>query len=111
MGMNRRVGSWLGILLALGLMGGGLLSMSVPSVWAGSASWSGTLSGAGLTYNRLNPNSCSLPAGSVGNNVFYQAQSFAVDLTGSYTLTNDSNSFTQTGDFAGDSFFGLYQAP
>src|SRR4051794_26031907 len=107
--MTGRMGLWVTILIAVGILGASVLSTSVPSVWAGSATWGGTLSGASPTYNRLNPNNCNLLATSVGTNVFYSTQSFTVGVTGFYTLTNETNSFTQTGGFAGDSFFVLYQ--
>src|SRR4051812_40918505 len=84
----RRAGSWLTGALVLGMVVASTLLVGAPLVLAGSATYSGTLTNASPTYHRLNPNGCSVLSLVVGLNVFYQAQTFTVDLTGTYTLTN-----------------------
>jgi len=110
MSPRRLLGWWARNAPVTALVGGSLLVLGVLSAWAASAFWSGTLDNASATYHRLAGGNCTILGGAQGTNVFYQAQSFMVDTTGTYTLTNDSNSFTQVGGGSvGDGFFGLYQ--
>src|SRR4051812_32113527 len=76
--------------LALSLLMGSVLVAGVPSAWAGSATYSGTL-GGGPTYNRVihsftGAGNCNQLAGAIGDAVFYHAQPFTVDTTGLYDM-------------------------
>jgi hypothetical protein len=89
---------------------------SVAGIGSGSAArsalfstftYSDTLTAGSPTYNRPLANGNNAPTSlSSQTAVRYQAQTFTVDTTGVYTLTNLSNTFNTPA--ANDSFFSLY---
>ena len=99
LGNGRRRAGFLGLVCVFLLT-----AFGAPAVGhAGTFNYSGTIDASSPTYQRTNDSSCG---GSLGPTRPYQAQPFTVDVGGSYTLKNESNTFTPNDP--GDSYFALY---
>ena len=102
LGNGRRQAGFLGLVCVLLLT-----AFGVPAVGhAGTFNYSGTIDTNSPSYQRTGGSGSGASCAILGPTRFYQAQPFTVDVSGSYILKNESNTFAPFD--SGDSYFALY---